>query len=506
MSTETQSFTQSMAWLHRWAGLVLGWLLFAIFITGTLTVFDKEISWWMQPELEQSNFEVAAAAELAEQWAREQHPEAKLWNIRLPTAREPVLGIATAKGRNAPEQLLNPETGEPMKARDTQGGAFFFKFHYSFNWGKYPGAWIVGLAAMGMLVALVSALVIHKRIFKDFFLFRPFKGKRSWLDAHNVTGVLLLPFHIMITYTGLVIFVSIYMPAAISSLYEGGFRSMLQEGKVAEVAEAEAPKGALLPLADFVRQGEAYFGEGQLSRITVEHPNGPAPVVGLWPAMGSQMALVKGNHMHVAGADARILEPLAEWRGAAQTYQVMSGLHFAQFGGYPMRWLYFVCGVIGSAMIATGLVLYAMRLRRQASVNSLWLKIVESLNVTVMGGLPLACIAFLWVNHLLPATLMERAVWEVRVFFIVWLATLLHAWWQPCRVAWRGQLSVTAVLCLGLPLLGLFTVGDVHRHGLDSIRFGVEVGSVLIGLGLLWVRARLPRTEFKGAEHKEVCA
>ena len=35
------SLTQSMSELHTWAGLVLGWVLFAIFLTGTLAVFDK---------------------------------------------------------------------------------------------------------------------------------------------------------------------------------------------------------------------------------------------------------------------------------------------------------------------------------------------------------------------------------------------------------------------------------------------------------------------------------
>ena len=45
------SLTQSMSELHTWAGLVLGWVLFAIFLTGTLAVFDKELNWWMQPEL-----------------------------------------------------------------------------------------------------------------------------------------------------------------------------------------------------------------------------------------------------------------------------------------------------------------------------------------------------------------------------------------------------------------------------------------------------------------------
>ena len=40
-----------MNWIHSWSGLLFGWLLFAVFLTGTLTVFDNEITYWMQPEL-----------------------------------------------------------------------------------------------------------------------------------------------------------------------------------------------------------------------------------------------------------------------------------------------------------------------------------------------------------------------------------------------------------------------------------------------------------------------
>lgn len=31
-----EGFRQAMAWLHTWTGLIFGWLLFAIFLTGTL--------------------------------------------------------------------------------------------------------------------------------------------------------------------------------------------------------------------------------------------------------------------------------------------------------------------------------------------------------------------------------------------------------------------------------------------------------------------------------------
>ena len=34
---------QSMAWLHTWTGLPVGWVLFFVFLTGTLGYFDSEI-------------------------------------------------------------------------------------------------------------------------------------------------------------------------------------------------------------------------------------------------------------------------------------------------------------------------------------------------------------------------------------------------------------------------------------------------------------------------------
>ena len=44
-----RAFRQSMSWLHTWAGVVFGSLLFAIFWMGTLSVFDKEVDRWMAP-------------------------------------------------------------------------------------------------------------------------------------------------------------------------------------------------------------------------------------------------------------------------------------------------------------------------------------------------------------------------------------------------------------------------------------------------------------------------
>ena len=41
----------ALSWLHFWCGLICGWTLFLIFISGSLTVFGPKIDAWMRPAL-----------------------------------------------------------------------------------------------------------------------------------------------------------------------------------------------------------------------------------------------------------------------------------------------------------------------------------------------------------------------------------------------------------------------------------------------------------------------
>ena len=49
--SEAKRFRPAMAWLHTWAGLIVGWVLFAVFVTGTASYYKDDISRWMRPEL-----------------------------------------------------------------------------------------------------------------------------------------------------------------------------------------------------------------------------------------------------------------------------------------------------------------------------------------------------------------------------------------------------------------------------------------------------------------------
>jgi len=91
----------------------------------------------------------------------------------------------------------------------------------------------------------------------------------------------------------------------------------------------------------------------------------------------------------------------------------MADLHEVKFADPAVRWLYFICGLAGSAMMATGAILFMVK-RRQKSLREFGratpqvYRLIEILNVAAIAGLALACVAYLWGNRLLPLALDER--------------------------------------------------------------------------------------------------
>ncbi|HEY5760833.1 MAG TPA: PepSY-associated TM helix domain-containing protein, partial [Steroidobacter sp.] len=274
-----EGFRQSMAWLHTWSGLVVGWILFAVFVTGTLSYFRPEISQWMRPEMRDAKLHPNAAL-TAVALLQERAPNAPRWFISLPDAREPIVRVTYrdpngGEGRRGFKSVvLDPTTGEEVKARDTRGGDFFYRFHFELSMKPIWGRWVVGFCAMFMFVAIISGIVTHKKIFKDFFTFRPKKGQRSWLDAHNAVGVLALPYHVMITYTGLVTLMFMYMPWGVQANYGKDREAFFDEalGVSAEVKPAGTP-GTLTDIGPLLAQAERHWNGAHAAGITISNPS-----------------------------------------------------------------------------------------------------------------------------------------------------------------------------------------------------------------------------------------
>lgn len=105
---------------------------------------------------------------------------------------------------------------------------------------------------------------------------------------------------------------------------------------------------------------------------------------------------------------------------------------------------------------------------------------------------------------MVPLGIAQRADWELRVFFGLWLLALVHALLRKPMNAWREQLGLLAALCLLLPLLNFATTGDhllaQWRRG-DWESAGVEGGAMAFGLAAAGTVRLLHRRARQGAEN-----
>ncbi|MPQ85152.1 PepSY domain-containing protein [Pseudomonas sp. MAFF 730085] len=494
-----EGFRQAMAWLHTWAGLIFGWLLFAIFLTGTLSYFKDEITHWMQPEVQAYPLDDARSLAAAQTYLQQQAPNAARWFISLPDSRTPGLSVMwqdnvdPGKRGDFVQKVLDPVTAQPVQARDSKGGEFFYRFHFQLQMPHPWGRWLSTIAAMVMFVALITGIITHKKIFKDFFTFRPRKGQRSWLDGHNAVGVLVLPFHLMITYSSLVIFMSMVMPAPILASYGGDSRAYFNEVFPAtNNAPALGQPGKLLPLLPMYQQAREQWAGGHVGRLVVNNPSDVNASVNVLRAGSDRVVNDFGSTVSFNGTTGELLRVSGEQSLASAIGGSFYGLHMGHFAGPVLRWLYFICGLAGTAMIGTGLVIWlGKRQLKHAKTNVMpfELRLVEVLNMASMTGLMIAIAAFFWANRLLPVNFAERSDWEVQAFFAAWGLSLLHAVLRRGRRGWVEQLSFGALLFVSIPLLNALTTS--HHLGVSVARgdwamAGFDLTCLASGVFLGW--------------------
>ncbi|THU05114.1 PepSY domain-containing protein [Lampropedia puyangensis] len=518
VDNKPEGLRQSMSWLHTWSSLLLGWLLYAIFFTGTLSYFRNEIDDWMRPELHQSIAPADAThtAAVALQTMQLLAPNAESWTISLPNARQITTDVTwrqqgAAAGRAGIQSAqLDASTGDVIDSRNTRGASFLYRFHFElYGMPRIWARWLVGIATMAMFVAIISGVITHKKIFSDFFTFRPRKGQRSWLDAHNATAVLALPFHIMITFSGLLLFANMLMPWPTDAAYRGdrtAYFSELRGGangggngsainpsstSPATVTTSATSISVLQPL---LAMASAQWPEHGVGRITIQNPGQSHAAIELREGGGTRLSdrgTTRSLRFDAATGTALPTNTPTEPSWLRATHNSLVAPHLGRFAAPTLRWLLFLSGVAGTVMVATGLVLWVVKRlpeRKKLGHTPRGHRLVEVLNIGAIAGLSIATASYFWLNRLLPATWTERANWEVHGFLIVWLTCLLHPLLRPHRRAWQEQLALATGLFALLPIVNALTGGAALWHSLPQRQWSIA-GFDLMMLALAAIHA-----------------
>ena len=332
--------------LHSWVGISSAILLTISFISGSLTVFSEDISRWASPPAAEIHpaADMAALARLMHHMA--EHPE-----------HNPSFLLYLHTDENAPAPL-HWETGdsETWACLDADGtlhshirpataaGHVLDELHRTAGIPTIAGEYSMGIVAILYLLALISGtlLALPKLGQQCLALRLNHSRRRAWLDIHNLLGLTALPFHLIIAVTT-VLFV---FAAPLSTLLQ-------PLAPLPPVAENHTiDERPLLPPQALVAAAQHEIPDLQVRFLAfdslADREQALAVVVGEQPGGGRQLYLA----LHPYSGALRYRNHGGNHYARAR--DILHELHFGNYGGYPLRWLYFALGLGGALLFYSG--------------------------------------------------------------------------------------------------------------------------------------------------------
>lgn len=421
--------------LHTWCGVVSALFLIVCFLAGALTLFLDDLNRWAAPPPPSvmPAPDARQQAQLLDYMAA--HPEiTTTFTLHLRTTAD------------APAPLSWERDGEQFWAtRDANGqwrrfsaplpalGEVLDDLHRTAGIPGAVGGYTMGVVAVLYALALISGTVLLlPRLKRQLFALRPEGGRRrAWLDLHNLLGLTALPFHLVIAITTAV-FV-FYAPL------EQAMRA-LSPAADTDVAEA-AGQGELLPPATLLARAQAFAPALQAERMVFDALDDRAEA--LVVVLGG--TATGGRRLYVAlnpyGGALRYRNSGGSFYHAAS--DAFAALHFGNYGGYPLRWLYFVLALAGAVLFYTGNLLW---LGKRARGERRDVRLLAALTVGTSCGTICGMATMLLTARFQPLLPLAAETLAHASYYLPFLAANAYA-------LRRGAGATAALLCVSIALL-----------------------------------------------------
>lgn len=359
---------------HAAIGLLAGALLYIVCLSGTLLVFYEE---WQRLETGNPPQMTSIAPDSVQRGmeamlARENGNSATTHlYVDMPIEELPTTRVITDT-----EAYHIDGAGRLVGTEDIEWSNFLYGLHYTLNIPiaqGLVGITIVGILGMLMLALAISGLIAHPRIFRDAFRLRTRHGGGVALaDWHNRLSVWTLPFGIAIALTGAVIGLGTVAAYSAAALFYDNDVDAFYATVYGEEGKPNPAKAPPPDVAKALRYMASNFPGVRVTYVVVHDPRTAGQhiqVIGEHPRrliFGEYYMFDSAGRFH---GTAGLSDGELGKQAAASNYS----LHFGNFGGLPVKILYFLFGIGITAVCATGTFIWlGKRRRRGISEPRLW--------------------------------------------------------------------------------------------------------------------------------------
>ena len=367
----SQRALRRWAFVHKWTSLICTVFLLILCITGLPLVFHEELEELLSDDPPYADLPAGtpmANLDRMVEAARARHPDHVIWYVFAdddePRVLVGMLPFAGAEPKLGRALKFDSRTGallkeiEPFAQRPLTFMALVLRLHTDLFAGL-PGE--LFLAGMGLL--FVAATIT------GIFLYSPFAGKQrfgeirrsrsprlKWLDLHNVLGIVMLAWILVVGATGV-----------LNELAQPLFR-IWQRTDVQ--AFLQPYRGQPVPAAGSLASVQGSYDAVQraLPGNVVTSVVFPNKQVGspyhylVWTKGASPLTSRLFNPVLV---DARTGEPakFLEMPWYLRALEVSRPLHFGDYGGVPLKIVWLVLDLVTIMVLASGLYLWLSRRR-----------------------------------------------------------------------------------------------------------------------------------------------
>ncbi|MYM36238.1 PepSY domain-containing protein [Duganella sp. FT94W] len=444
--------------VHTWVGLIAGFGLFIAFYAGAVTLFHEELHAWETP-LPQVAAPPQEPQALIDAVLRA-HPQAKDdFFVRLPSAFAPQMALEF----DARHFRLDDHGKLEEFQERSQLSEFIYRLHYTAGLPRSWGIYVLGVVCVLYGMALVSGVIIYApTFFKDLFALRIGKNiKRMWQDAHNVIGILSLPFHLMYAWSSAVLALGLMLLAPFQYLVFDGKLLQLVGADISAAAPVKASGVAapLTPASQLIAEVRRAVPGIEVATIAYRHAgdaNAQALVYGVvqQKAVADMGAVVLNAS---SGKVTRVMMP-ENFSPGTRFLRSLQGLHFGSFGEIAVRWMYFILGIGGAFLFYSGNLLWIeARRKRQKLAQPRSGKLMAQATLGVCLGCVAGVSAVFLANKLGPPG--QLPLWEARSYYAVFFGCVLWAFARPPARAANELLTLCAALTLAVPLAHWWNTG-----------------------------------------------
>lgn len=485
---------------HSWLGVVIALLLHVMFVAGIATLFKDALSIWEEPL---NHREAAYEGHL------QKYLEIGVEASEVAHPRRVLLVLPEEHG-SVRLQYSDPSTGDwrigwvdPTQETFVLRRERLSDFLYHLHFLRLPFTglleWVAGLSAVALFSTLATGVLIQfHRLLPELTRFRPEAQARTFTsDLHKVLGMLGLPFQGLYAYSGaLLIFAPLLTEVATEPFFVGEYEkasNALFGSAVGVPSPAQEPAADVLPLDKLVKLAEGREPDFHPDAIRVEHHLSRGALVRIYGTMSGGQPFADARMVLNQATGAELFAHTSrEDQSSNAFYRWVTGLHYADFNGMPLRFFFVLLTLGTCATLLSGNWIWLTRRDAGARGHSF----LARLTAGVGAGVILAIAGLFLLSRLIPLDIPRRILIEEAGFATLLVGCVVWAWLtSDVNSLWWKQLGLSALAFLVTPLAA--------RQVTDAGLFGsgpriipvvaVDVTLLVIGAALALISALLHR-------------